>query len=248
MAAVGRKNGSVGRPAVSLSASVAPTTSSPMRISTLSRCQRPGPEAPDPGQQHQDDQDREQQPATEARDVGRVWRRPSASIFSMSVAVEWRPVADDDLALADRDQNGGHLRGRGRPCGRGQRLAERGVRDDQRRDELGREHPFRLVEAARHPAGQARLRLVDLGVAQLGAQRRVEDARRLGPDDRPAGGVETDERRLRRLGQVRDRGLRAATSAPPRADIGRERRVDADDARPRRRAAGPRRSRSRSRS
>ena len=42
IAAVGRKNGSVGRPAVTLSASVAPTTSSPIRIRTLSRCQRAG--------------------------------------------------------------------------------------------------------------------------------------------------------------------------------------------------------------
>src|SRR6476659_4767656 len=42
IAAVGRKNGSVGRPAVILSARVAPTTSRPIRTSTLSRCHRPG--------------------------------------------------------------------------------------------------------------------------------------------------------------------------------------------------------------
>ena len=45
------------------------------------------PEPPDPGEQHHHHQDGEEQPAAEARDVGEVSRRPSSSIFSMSVAM-----------------------------------------------------------------------------------------------------------------------------------------------------------------
>ena len=82
---------------------------------------------------------------------------------------------------------------------RRQLLAERRIRDDERADQLGREHPLGLVEAARHPARQARPRLGHLGVAQLGPQRRVEDSRGLRPDGRPARGVEPGQRRLGRI-------------------------------------------------
>ena len=150
----------------------------------------------------------------------------------MSAAVERRAVADDDLALADRHPDRRDVRrGLAARAVVVSVLAERRVRDDQRRDELGGEHPLGLVEAAGHPAGQARPGLGDLGVAQLGAQRRVEDPGGLGPDGRPA---------------ARRRGRRASPS--PRSDrsghggleqglppvlgreLGRERRVDPVDA------------------
>ena len=92
MAAVGRKNGRVGRPAVTLSASVAPTRSSPIRISTLSRCHRPGRK-----RQIQASSIPTTRTASSAQPPklvksGNVSRRPRASIFSMSVAANGEPL------------------------------------------------------------------------------------------------------------------------------------------------------------
>ena len=84
----------------------------------------------------------------------------------------------------------------------GQLEVERGVGDHERADDLGGEHPLGLVELARHPPGEAGPGVLDLGVAQLGPQGRVEDAGGFGPDGRPARRIEPDERRLRGVGQV----------------------------------------------
>ena len=138
IAAVGRKNGSVGRPAVTLSASVAPTTSNPIRISTLSRCQSPG-------------RKRQIQASSipTARTASSSQPPKLATSGSGSTEIEGidlldvrrrqrRPVADDDLALADRDVDRYDLVG-GLGLGRVRELgAERGVRDDQRIDEFRR--------------------------------------------------------------------------------------------------------------
>ena len=114
----------------------------------------PRPEAPDPRQEDPDRQDREQQPAAEAGHIGE-WLTEIEGIDLLDVGRgQLRPVADDDLALADRDQDRLHLIG-GLGLGRVRQFgAERGVRDDQRVDELGREHPLRFVEAAGHQPGQ----------------------------------------------------------------------------------------------
>ena len=75
-----------------------------------------------------------------------------------------------------------------------QRGAERGVRDDERADQLGGQRPLRGIEAAGHQPGESGPGLRDVGVAQLGAKQRVEDARRLRADDRPVARLERDER------------------------------------------------------
>ena len=230
MAAVGRKNGSVGRPAVTLSASVAPTISSPIRIRTLSRCHSPGRKRQIQAQQHA------RRPAPRAAASRRSWRRrgasslsPSASIFSISVAVSRRPVADDHLALADRDADrprplGGLVAGLGREL-----RAERRVRDDQRADELGREHPLGLVEPAGHPAGQAPVRVSATSVSRSSVRRVASRTR--------AASVRTAAQRAASrptsvarggVGQVRDGRLEERLAAL-RAEVGRERRVDPGD-------------------
>ena len=92
IAAVGRKNGSVGRPAVILSASVAPTTSSPIRTSTLSRCHSPGRKRQihDSSIPTASTASRSQPPKLATSGTGsRSWR---ASIFSISVAVNCEPL------------------------------------------------------------------------------------------------------------------------------------------------------------
>ena len=165
IAAVGRKNGSVGRPAVTLSASVAPTTSSPIRISTLSRCQSPGRKRQIQASSipTTSTASRSQPPKLATSGTGSRSRR--ASIFSMSVAVELRPVADDDLALADRDVDRRDV-GRGLGLrGIGEVGAERRVRDDERADQFGGEHPFRVAQITRHQTGQLTASDGDLGIA-----------------------------------------------------------------------------------
>ena len=155
------------------------------------------PEAPDPGQEHPDDEDREQEPARETRDVRDGLAHPERVDLLDIRGGQRRSAADDDLALADgdpdrRDAFGRFALGRGREL-----VAERGIRDDQRADEFGGEHPFGLVETAGHQAREARLRGLHPGVAQLRPQGRVQDAGRLGPNRRPARHVEPDERLLR---------------------------------------------------
>ena len=188
MAAVGRKNGRVGRPAVILRASVAPTTQEPDQDQDVVAVPERRPEAPDPAEEHAHDEDGQQQPADEARDVrASPGSSPSASIFSIRRSlirsplrtmtspwrIETRTGATASAALVAR--LGGEL------------LAERGVRHDERADQLGGEHPLGLVEAAGHPARPAgsgsRPPRVSRSSVRSG---RVEDPGGLGPDDRPA--------------------------------------------------------------
>ena len=100
--------------------------------------------------------------------------------------------------------------------------------DDERADELGGEHPLRLVEAARpcgRPAGSG---LVDLGVAQLRAHRS-----RRGPAPPRCGRPPSAPGRARRgssrtvIGQARARRSGAATRALGGVRSADERRVDA---------------------
>ena len=66
-------------------------------------------------------------------------------------------VADDDLALEDRDRGPATTAAAALPRAWSvSSAAERRVRDDERGDELGGEHPLRLVEPAGHLAGEAR--------------------------------------------------------------------------------------------
>ena len=114
-------------------------------------------EAPQPGQQHPDHEHRQEQPAAEAGHVGDRLAQPERVDLLDVGRAQRRPVADDDLALADRD---GDRRDRlGGLVARllGQVEIERGVRDDERADDLGGEHPLGLVELAGHPSGETRL-------------------------------------------------------------------------------------------
>ena len=92
MAAVGRKNCRMDRPAVILSASVAPTTSTPMRNRTLSRCQRFGRNRHSQASNMPTSRTASMNQPT--RTVG--WfpptPRPRASIFSISEAVSRVPL------------------------------------------------------------------------------------------------------------------------------------------------------------
>jgi hypothetical protein len=165
------------------------------------------PEAPDPGQQHRDDQDGEQQPAREAREIGGVLADAERPDGLDVRGVESLAVGDDDLALRDADPDridgrGGRVAG---PVGEG--LVERRIRHDERGDELGRQHPLGRVEAAGHLAGELRPRLRDVGLAQLEQQRPLEHLTCLRPDLSPTGRVQRDEARPCVLGEVRDRHL-----------------------------------------
>ena len=108
--------------------------------------------------------------------------------------------------------------------------------DDQRRDELGGEHPLGLDQAAGHPPGQPRAGLGDVGVAQLGALGRVEDAGGLRADRGPAlaASSPTSVAAQRRSGRAGPRRRRSARS------VGRQ-------ARPRTRRRPARRARSNAR-
>ena len=103
MAAVGRKNGRVGRPAVILSASVARDQQEPDQDQHVVAMPQARPEPPDPGQQDADDE------APRAAASRRSWRRrgglPQAERVDLLDVrgVNGVAVADDDLALADRD-------------------------------------------------------------------------------------------------------------------------------------------------
>ena len=91
IAAVGRKNGRVGRPAVIFRASVAPTSSSPTRIRTLLRCHNPGRKRQiQPRSMPTTSTASSSQPAKLVTS-GAAWPRPSLSITSNSVALICSP-------------------------------------------------------------------------------------------------------------------------------------------------------------
>ena len=238
------------RPAVILRASVVPTTSRPMRISTLSRCQSAGRKRQIQASSIATSRTASRnQPAKLATSTAPPRRGRARSIVSMSAASAaprcGRRPGPGTIDTADRRRRPRRPRSRGLVV---ERLVERRVGHDQRRDELGGEHPLGLVEVAGHPAGQLRPRLGHLGVAQLGPQGRVEDPGRLGPDRRPAWRV--DGQRASRVAvvrQVRDRRLeqRAAFLG---GQVGRERGVDPLRPAGRTRAPARRRWRSPSRS
>ena len=159
---------------------------------------------------------------------GAAWPRPSLSISSNWTRADLLAVPDDHLALEDRHANRGDRLGRPIARLRGELLAERRVGHEQRADQLGSQHPLGLVEPTGHPPRQPAPGVGHLAVAELGALGRVEDAGRLGADDRPARGVEPDQRLARRARQVGDRGLEQGRPAGVR-QLGREGRVDLED-------------------
>ena len=229
MAAVGRKNWRIERPAVTLRASVAPTTRSPVRTRTLSRCQSVG-------------RNRHSQPSsrttirtairnqpTKLATSGLEVLRPSALIFSMASVVIRSP--DDTIFSPWRIETmtgWTAARALAFSCV-GQLLAERGVAHDERADQLRGERPLLVVEAAGHEPGEPGPGLRHVAVEQLGAQQRVEDPGGLGADHRPAAGIHRQEGRLRGVGQARDGHLEQACPLV-RGDLGGERGVDPGDA------------------
>ena len=170
----------IGRPAVILSASVAPTTSSP--ISSRRCCgARTRPEPPDPGEQQPDVSTASRnQPASREVAVG-LPRRPSASMTSRSAAGDRVAVPDDDLALGDRHHDGPTFSAAPVAGLVGQRLVERRVGTTSGamisaasiRSASSRSPPIRprCSPSSRHLVSRSSV-----------AQRRVEDARRLRPD------------------------------------------------------------------
>ncbi len=230
MAAVGSRNGSVGRPAVILRASVAPDDQEPDQDQHVVAVPEPGPEPPQPRQQHADDEDREQEPAPETGHVGNRFAE-AEGIDRLDVdRGQGRAASDEDLALPDRDAHGlDGLCGTGLG-GRGEFIAERRIRHDQVADQFRGEHPFRLVETAGHPTGKACSSLGHLRIAQLRAQRGIEDPRRFGPHGCPARGVELDQGRDGPVRQV-GHGRLEQRLAVVWADVRGERRVDPRHAR-----------------
>ena len=164
-------------------------------------------EAPDPGQQHRDDEDGQHQPAREAREVRSVHADAERADRLDVRSVEALAVGDDDLALGDADPD--RVDGRRGRVARtvGEGLVERRVRHDEWGDQLRRKRPFDRVEATGHLAGQLRPRLRDVRLAQFEEQRSLEHLACLGADLGPAGGIKRDEGRLRGLGEIRDRDL-----------------------------------------
>ena len=181
-----------------------------MSTSTLSRCQSVGPEPPDPGRAAC----RRPGPraGTSRRALATSARRspsPSASIFSMSAAVELLAGRDDDLALAGSGPG---------PARRPRPLPSRAwsVRS-WLNDELGTTSGLMSSAASirsaslRPPAirpGEPGPRLGHLACrAARSRSVRVEDARRLGPDLGPASRRRVRAACLRRVGRERrDRG------------------------------------------
>ncbi len=114
-------------------------------------------------------------------------------------------------------------------------------------DEFGTTRSGRISSAASIRSAASRppaispdsrvLALGDLGVAELGAQDRVEDPRRLGADGRPAVAVEPDERRRWAPSDSAGEGGLEQRGAILGREVGREDRVDPADTCARTRAA-----------
>ncbi len=215
MAAVGRKNCRIERPAVILSASVAPTTRSPVRTRTLSRCQSVG-------------RNRHSQPSSrptirtairnqpkKLATSGLEVLSPSALIFSMASTVMRSP--DDTIFSPCRIETT-----TGATAARA--LAFSWSVSSWLKDELPTTSgPISCAASARSlserppamsPASRVRVS-GDVAVEQRGAQQRVEDPRGLGADDGPAAGVHREQGRLGGIGQARDGHLEQARRAGP---------------------------------
>ena len=185
--------------------------------------------------------------------VGRKRQIQASSIATVSTAsrnqpAKWRgrrcvlaePERLDGLdvggvePLPVRGRRLGPARSRPSPAGRSRQrascvwsvrvLVERRVRDDERGDELGRQHPLGLVEVAGHAGRRSS---PGSGPPPCRAARYAACASRtlrgLGPDRRPAGRVDREQRGLRRLAQVRRSLSRAAPCAPPASGPSRTR-------------------------
>ena len=192
---------------------------------------QPGPETPDPRQQHPDREHGEQEPATEARHVGdRLAQLEGVDLLDVGRG-ELRPVPDDDLALADGDVDRRDV-GRGLGLrGIGEVGAERRVRDDQRADQFCGEHPLRVAQIPRHQAGQLAAsdgRPPNRAAGVRSVASRIRAASVLTSAHRAAFRPTSVSRGRRR--QVRYGVLQQRCSTLV-AEVGRERRVDRRDPR-----------------
>ena len=116
MAAVGRKNWRIERPAVSLSASVAPATQQADQHQHVVAVPEGRPEAPDPGQQHPDDERPRAGTSPRARRSRPRRRRAPSCVDRLEVrGVDAVAAADDDLALEDRHDDRCRRRPRRQP-------------------------------------------------------------------------------------------------------------------------------------
>ena len=123
IAAVGTKYGSVVRPAVAFSAIVAAMSRKLIEDQHVVSMPEALAEAPDPGEEHRDDEDRQQQPATEAGDVGRLFAQPEGIDLLHVARIDDVTDAGDDLTLADLDPDDLHRVGC--PCPGRRRQAPR---------------------------------------------------------------------------------------------------------------------------
>ena len=196
---------------------VAPTSRRPVSTSALSRCQSFGRKRHiQPSSMPTTRTASRNQPkrlATSGPGLAETERLDLLDVLGRQLLA----APDDDLARQDLDPDRQDGLGPTVALLLGQLCAERRVRHDERADELRGERPFGVVEVARHQAGETGPRLGDLGVAQLGAQQRVEDARGLGPEDRPSVPGSSPTSVARRLGAGRAPPSRAATRAARRA-------------------------------
>ena len=104
IAAVGRKYWRIDRPAVTLSAIVAPATMSPVSTSALSRCQSPGRKRHSQPSRTPTMQETQDRPADEARDVGALLPGQAEGVDLLDV-LDGQSLAapDQGLVLEDLD-------------------------------------------------------------------------------------------------------------------------------------------------
>ena len=152
------------------------------------------PEAPDPGQEHRNEDGGEQRPAGQLR---RVQRRPVEieGVDLLEILLGDRvALANDGLACPDRRMNGRHGILGTLPSLIGERLAVRRVGHEQRLDKRNDEVALRAAEGAVRSPPQLRCGVGDVRVAQLRALHFVEQAGGIRSDRLPSLGGQFEER------------------------------------------------------
>ena len=159
-------------------------------------------EPPDPAEQEGDQEGAQHEPAGQRGHIGRGLVEPEGGEHHGVRLGQLGAATHEDLALEIRFRHRRHRGGLPIPFLLGPLLAERTVRNHERRDEIGGEPALRLGQVAGHLLGQARPDDRDLRVPELGPLRAVEHAGGLGPDGDPAGSLHRPHEISGRGGQV----------------------------------------------
>ena len=149
-------NGSAARPAVTCSANVAMVMQQPDEQHDVVAVPVLRPEDPQPGDQHRDEEPGEQQPAAERGEVRALRRRARGRwIRARSTSVTLSPPRTMTSPWTMCSMTGSDGRRLAIALLLGQRRAERAVRDQQRRDQLGGEDPLAVRRGRRPSAPRA---------------------------------------------------------------------------------------------